>query len=402
MKRLVLLLILLVWSARALAANPEDLSWTLDYGPSADWPAAIEELSARAKGIPGKAVASVLRRQAFISGQPRVIMVRALGNKGLTWDPRVLEFLRAEALGADTEAAQAAFDGLIDSYNPAIGPILEELRQRRPAWQGPIDRHLAEVHSKQERMVVKPQQWAEQRPALLGPAVLIAFALLSALLGLVLFVWGFRLLQLLRLLQRTAPAKVRSVAQGTALLRGRLIQIGEQLRHPVTEEGCLYYSGADRDFPYQQFYLEDETGRILVNPAGAVLISADGILTGGEEVMILGAVNRSSGTERNNLIGKPEVRRSRFDRCVHFLVQGVLGFWNRTGTGMALFSDPRSCIWIWDAPGKGPLNSRREAVRLLGIFLAAGVWISLFAATALVMFDQQFSAALASWLSLAG
>jgi hypothetical protein len=595
MKRLLLVILLLCWCSPTDAADPRQLSWTLDYGPAASWPEAISELSNRPKGIPAQAAASVLRRQQVMTGAARVAMVKALGARNLTLDPRVLDFLHREASYGRPDSSKAALDGLLNSSNPAAAgyllqlfssrddstkerkaiakrlaeiirlragsaihgagggsffpheaavlaaadarePLVErffgrladhsdrELRylaadQLRYAidrrgdellWQlsQDLDKEiaqkalwslgrrrdiqacdlllertwhvgrptppsttelgdlaevcapthlfifyqLAETARPDQRQTVeifldKATRWdllplldetdfraqlesyrlsadpairqsvawlldkkseiqrkrlIGQRPALLGPAVLILFALVSALLGLVLFAWGFRLLQLLRLLQRTAPAKVRSVHQGTALLRGRLKLAGDRVQHPVTEESCLYYAGADRDHPHQQFFLEDDTGRILVNPAGAVLLSADGFLTENAEVVILGTVDRSSGTERQNVIGKPQLRRSLFERCVHFLVQGVLGSWSRTGTGMALFSDPRRCFWIWDDHGNLPLQSGREVVRLLLIFLAAGIWISLFAATALVMFDQQFSAVLAGWLNLVG
>lgn len=591
MKRLLLVILLLGWWAQAAAADPRQLSWTLDYGPPETWPAAIEELSSRTKGITAKAAVSVLRRQQIMTGKGRIVMVEALGSRQLTWDPRVLDFLYREASYGRPQSARAALDGLLNSYSPAAADYLQQLFAARNTgskeqkaiakrlfdiagdrasnalhggsyspWEAAalaaaghqeplverffrrlvdhperelrylaadllrysIDRqgdellwqlshdpdqeialkalwslgrrrdvracdlllertwsddrpkptaaelgdlaevcaptHLfrfyqlatdagAEQRTTVETLLDQATRWSllplledarfrarlenyrqssdpairqsagwlldkqaelrrkqliEQRPALLGPAVLLLFALVSALLGLVLFVWGFRLLQLLHLLQRTAPAKTRSVHQGTALLRGRLKPVGEPLQHPVTEEFCLYYAGADRDHPQLQFYLEDETGRILVNPAGAVLISAADMLAENEEVMILGLVSRSGEQDGINVLGKPRPRRSWFDRGLHFLVQGVLGGWSRSGTGRALFSDPRRCFWIWDNLRQGPLRSRTELGRLLIIFLAAGLWIALFATAALAMLDQEFSIRLSIWLSTLG
>ncbi len=189
------------------------------------------------------------------------------------------------------------------------------------------------------------------------------------------------------------------------MLRGRLRPLEERLvQHPLTEEKCLYYAGADRHHPHQQFYLNDDTGQILVNPQGAVLLSADGVLEADEEVLVLGHVSRLRGSEKGGVggkvIGKNQESRTLFSRIGHFLVQGVLGLWKRGGTGMALFSDPQRCFWIWDDYDRRPLGAWYELLRLLAVFLFAGFWITVFAAAALAVFDDEFSQTLLVWLNL--
>ena len=98
-------------------------------------------------------------------------------------------------------------------------------------------------------------------------------------------------------------------------------------------------------------------------------------------------------------MGKDTPRRTLVGRIGHFLVQGVLGCWERMGTGRALFSDPLRCFWIWDAHDGGPLHGRLELYRLLLVFLLAGIWITVFAAAALAVFDREFSDALNLWFS---
>ncbi|MGE0682775.1 MAG: hypothetical protein AB7P69_17965, partial [Candidatus Binatia bacterium] len=66
----------------------------------------------------------------------------------------------------------------------------------------------------------------------------LAGALIAAsVLGIFIFLWGFRMLQLRRLLQHLAPASARTVTLGLTSLRGEVQPYdGRMLVHPVTEE----------------------------------------------------------------------------------------------------------------------------------------------------------------------
>lgn len=92
----------------------------------------------------------------------------------------------------------------------------------------------------------------------LGWAVLTAFAatLFAVRLLLVEAVWRYRQLRRVRML---ATSKVRSVALGAAELRGRAVaaEPGHPPASPIPLE--------------KPFYLEDETGRIKIDPRGAAL-----------------------------------------------------------------------------------------------------------------------------------
>lgn len=234
-------------------------------------------------------------------------------------------------------------------------------------------------------------------------------SVVAAALGLVLFLWAFRMLQLKVLLGRTSVSRTRSLALGAALVRGEVQPVaGKALVHPVTGEACLFYPGADVDHPRHRFWLVDDTGRVLVDPARAVLLSEDGVLEIGETAMIMAEVglrpslsSSGSGSGRGRyLLRKKQVTRSLLQKAVHILVQGVMGGWARHGSARAMFSDPAAVFWIWDSPGDRPFSSARETALLVLTFLVAGAWIVVFAASVITMIDVQSGAALVRWLSL--
>jgi hypothetical protein len=103
--------------------------------------------------------------------------------------------------------------------------------------------------------------------------------------GVWLFLSGFRTWRQLRLIADTPTSKARSLALGRVELHGRAQGKGELLA-PLTGASCVYYrflveqevrsgrrrrwrtvaAGSSEAWP---FYLEDETGRVLVDPTGA-------------------------------------------------------------------------------------------------------------------------------------
>lgn len=103
--------------------------------------------------------------------------------------------------------------------------------------------------------------------------------------GVFLFFYGFRKWRHLRLIQDTPTSRVRSMALGRVELHGRAQGKGE-LAAPFTGVACVWYryqieqevrgrhgrswrtldQGSSEAWP---FYLEDDTGRVLVDPEGA-------------------------------------------------------------------------------------------------------------------------------------
>lgn len=103
--------------------------------------------------------------------------------------------------------------------------------------------------------------------------------------GTILFAYGFILYRRYRLLQDTPRIHARAVAMGFVHVRGKTVGNETQtLKSPITKLPCCYYSWSIekylldqknhwfsifRDTKSCRFYIDDGTGRVLVNPAGA-------------------------------------------------------------------------------------------------------------------------------------
>jgi len=111
-------------------------------------------------------------------------------------------------------------------------------------------------------------------------------ALGGAVGGVALFLQGFRMLQYKRLILNTPFSKIRSASIGLVEVSG--MPTGPQMiSSAITGEPCFYYRAlawqwddSGKDKKWQQvldeslsvpFFLEDSTGRVLVNPQGAEL-----------------------------------------------------------------------------------------------------------------------------------
>jgi hypothetical protein len=118
------------------------------------------------------------------------------------------------------------------------------------------------------------------------PPSLLFWLIAGALAGVYLFYRGFCLLQRKRLIQNTPSSKVRSAAMGLVEISG-LATGPYTLIAPITGKACYYYrtmvwrwkqqgknsswvKEADESL-HLPFFLEDNTGRLLVNPQGAEL-----------------------------------------------------------------------------------------------------------------------------------
>jgi hypothetical protein len=211
------------------------------------------------------------------------------------------------------------------------------------------------------------------------------------------FLRGFGLWRRKRLIENTPRSKVRSLALGRVELHGKALA-GAELEAPVSGLPCVYFafrieeergSGKNRrwhlllagDSAEQPFFLEDETGRIRVDPAGAdvevpdhvrslgsgpdarveALLLSKGISFGG----FFGTVRRVRASEKRILPGDPL-----FVLGVAQERPGLARERRETATGRlrALKADP-AALAAADRDGDGRISAeeweavRREAVR---------------------------------------
>lgn len=112
------------------------------------------------------------------------------------------------------------------------------------------------------------------------------YALIGAAAGVYLFYRGFRLLQRKRLIEDTPTSKIRSAAMGLVEVSG-LANGPYTIPAPVSQLPCYFHrtlvwiyvqSGKNKRWKkvvdarlHVPFYLEDETGRVLVDPSDAEL-----------------------------------------------------------------------------------------------------------------------------------
>jgi hypothetical protein len=118
------------------------------------------------------------------------------------------------------------------------------------------------------------------------PAVLIAAGVIGLGMGVYLFFHGFALLQRRRLILDTPFSKIRSASLGLVEVSG--LAVGPYtISAPVSERPCFYYhtlvwewkkQGDDKKWVkvvsecvHVPFFLDDNTGRVLVDPRGAEL-----------------------------------------------------------------------------------------------------------------------------------
>ena len=118
------------------------------------------------------------------------------------------------------------------------------------------------------------------------PSGLLLWCVVGFCAGIGLFVYGFRLLQRRRLILDTPFSKIRSAAMGMVEVSGQAVGPYTMVA-PITARQCFYYrtvvwewkqSGKNKQWVkvvgesmHVPFFLDDNTGRLLVDPRGADL-----------------------------------------------------------------------------------------------------------------------------------
>jgi len=360
--------------AFARAEHPADFTRILAAGPPEMWDAAVVGLLLEKERVSGLALPVVLQRLGALGPETRFRVSAALARHSR--DPRAVPLVARWAFepepGDDPrlrELAEARFE------DPEMRAALEGLRRGAPPsapWPSPSP------------AAVEPRPKGRGRGVAWWHAVLLV---VSGWLGFMIFLWGLRLLRLRRLVRGLPVSTARSLAVGQVAIQGEAQPLGgESLLHPHTGEVCLFYDGAARRGVSVRFCVVDRTGQVAVDPAGAALLSADGIMVPGERVHLIGEARRARprlGERAGEVeVGAPAFPRSAFQRAAQLMVGSVMGGLFGRGSAGMLFTDPLRCFWIWDDLQATPFTTPRETVWLVGAFLLAGAWVLVFLAVA--------------------
>jgi hypothetical protein len=115
---------------------------------------------------------------------------------------------------------------------------------------------------------------------------LAGWAVIGAAVGVILFIRGFQMLRFKRLIMNTPGSRIRSASMGLVEVNG-IAKGPSTMPAGITQQACYYYraiawqlrqSGRNRQWKqvaseslYVPFFVEDSTGRLLVDPQGADL-----------------------------------------------------------------------------------------------------------------------------------
>lgn len=122
-----------------------------------------------------------------------------------------------------------------------------------------------------------------------GFFILAILSIVFGMGGVSWFFEGFAILRRKRLIENMPTSEIRCVSQGLVEVKGRTKQ-KEDLYGPVSGTPCVYYTYRVEERQYRQdgsqwvmiglgesgekpFYLEDDTGRVLIDPLGAQIAS---------------------------------------------------------------------------------------------------------------------------------
>jgi hypothetical protein len=260
--------------------------------------------------------------------------------------------------------------GRLESLEDHPDPFLSETAARVLAWKRKADE--------------------ESSPSgALAPALLGALAFLSGTVGFLLFVLAFRLWLLSVSIRNRPRSKAASVAIGPVALEGEARPAGRSLLHPLTGEATLYYAGAERDHPQARFYLEDESGRVLVDPRRAVLLSDDDVIVAGERIRVVGYATR--GQDGAIVITKDPASPPLYRTTLHRALELVFGLGRKTAVTRMLFTDPSRCFWIWDDLERRPMGESRDLLWLGGSIVLGGAFMVVFAVAVMGILDRDFA-----------
>jgi hypothetical protein len=179
----------------------------------------------------------------------------------------------------------------------------------------------------------------------------VSDSLIIITFGICVFIFGLYLFKKKRLIEDIPTSKIRSIAMGLVEIYGKIVPADKILTSPFTQKNCVYYrylierlenseksskwvkikEGEDRTL----FYLQDETGKVLVDPKGA-------------EIDIPPSFEFTSG------IGKdPPQQIKNFLQANKISFEGFLGI-NKTMRFREYILEPNNNLYIMGTAGDNP------------------------------------------------
>ncbi len=114
---------------------------------------------------------------------------------------------------------------------------------------------------------------------------LFVYSIIGFFGGLYIFYMGFKNLRKKQLIENTPTSKVRSIAMGQVEVIGAALPFENPIKSPFTNTPCVYYRWAVEEYrrsknssywaeiakgaSKNRFYLQDDTGKVLIDPEGA-------------------------------------------------------------------------------------------------------------------------------------
>jgi HEAT repeat protein len=301
---------------------------------------------------------------------------RALESVGHTFPaiffPRLIAIYRATADPSRKQEARWMIEGQLGLKLLDEPAALEEIRR----LANDPDEFLRST-------AVKVLGWERNRdaersaPERVRRAWLVSGSLAGIILGVMIYLLAFRLLMLKRFVQHLPVQKIRSAPAGLVALQGKVEPHQDQhTMHPLTGEKCVVFERTR--YP---FWLDDDTGRILVDPQGAALLSEDRMLVPGEKVLVVGTLQKgipAGETSAQPYLARRDHELTWFTRISGWVVRAATGLFLGLNAARMMFLNERQCFWIWDDLDERPFLAEHETSGMTAGLLFAGAWILVF------------------------
>ena len=301
---------------------------------------------------------------------------RALESVGHTFPalffPRLVALYRAAADPTQKQQARWMIEGHLGSKLLDEPAALQEMR----GLANDPDEFLRGT-------AVKVLGWERNREAARSAperarrAWLATGSLAGIVLGVLIYLLAFRLLMLKRFVQHLPVQKIRSAPAGLVALQGKVQPYQDQNTiHPLTGEKCVVFE--QTRYP---FWVDDDTGRILVEPKGAALLSEDGMLVSGEKVLVVGTLQQGIPAGESSMqpyLARRDHELTWFTRISGWVVRTATGSLLGRNAARMMFLNERQCFCIWDDLDERPFLDERETSGMTAGLLFAGAWILVF------------------------